>query len=914
MEVKMELKKTLNMPKGTFEMRGNLNIKEPEYIKYFTSINLYEKLLEKNRGNKPFYLHDGPPYANNDIHAGHALNRVVKDIYNRYKNLKSYYVEFTPGWDTHGLPIENAVTKSGKDRRKMSVVDFRKCCNDFALKQVERQKAQMQRLGVIGDWENPYLTLRPEYEAEQIKIFADMALKGYIYRGLKPVNWSYSSESALAEAEIEYNDVESTTIYVAFKVCEDRGPIKTGDSFVIWTTTPWTIPANLAICLNPELEYGIYKCDQGRLIFLTSLADQLIEKLNLSNVCLKSVFKGKEAEYLKTRHPFYNRDSIIILGDHVTSDAGTGCVHTAPGHGMDDYKVCQKYGIEPFCPVDYQGKLTADAGERLEGMFFEDANDMVITMLKETGSLLQVENITHAYPFDWRTHKPLIFRATTQWFASLAKFKDELLEAVDKIEFKPAWGKARLHKMIESREDWCISRQRAWGVPIPIIYCEDDTPIIEKEVFDHIAEIIKEKGSSAWFELSATELLPEGYTSKHSPNGIFTKEKDIMDVWFDSGSSFRSVDMNRNRPFPADVYLEGNDQYRGWYNASLILSIATTGKLPCKKIVTHGMMVDANGQKFSKSKGNGVDPNKICNQYGADIFRLWATFIDFTQETKLSEELIKITSDSYRKIRNTMKFMLANLLDEEGVFADLNSLENLKLSVLDKMILNQLDSVLSICDKAYDNFEYSTVSSTILNFMINDLSAFYLDISKDYLYCDKKDSERRKAVQYVILNVAKKLAIVLDPILPFTMEEVNEHLPDYAQTKYSLALADYPSYNVDEKLLKEYQDFQKVLSKIKVAIENKRQDKTINSASEAMVKYAASEEEKEILKRFSEEEIAHALNVSSFSLADTTLVSHHLGTRCDRCWNYFEKTYTNENGEHLCERCKQTVEEEYEKD
>ncbi len=910
----MELKKSLNMPKGSFEMRGNLNVKEPALVEYFDKIELYKKLLEKHKGHEAFYLHDGPPYANNDIHAGHALNRIVKDIYNRYKNLKGYYVEFTPGWDTHGLPIENAVTKSGKDRRKMSVVDFRKCCEEFAHKQVERQKAQMKRLGVIADWDNPYLTLNPEFEAEQIKIFADMALKGYIYRGLKPVNWSYSSESALAEAEIEYQDVESTTIFVKFKVKEDHGVIKAGDAFVIWTTTPWTIPANLAISLNPDLEYGIYQCDQGRLIFLTSLAESLINKLNLTNVSLKSTFKGIDAEYTKTLHPFYDRESLVIVGDHVTDDAGTGCVHTAPGHGMDDYKVCLKYNIAPFCPVDNKGKLTSEAGERLDGVFFEDANNIVITMLKETGALLHEEKITHSYPFDWRTHKPLIFRATTQWFASLSEFKDKLLKAVEEVEFKPAWGKARLYKMIENRDDWCISRQRAWGVPIPIIYCEDDTPIMDKEVFDHIAEIIRQKGSSAWFELSAEELLPKGYKSKHSPNGIFTKEKDIMDVWFDSGSSFKSVDIDRNRNFPADVYLEGNDQYRGWYNSSLILSIATTSKKPFKKIVTHGMMVDANGEKFSKSKGNGVDPNKICSQYGADIFRLWTTFVDFTQETKLSEELIKITSDSYRKIRNTFKFMLANLQVEEGVFADLSKFDEKNLTIIDKMILNQLDSVLAICDKAYNNFEYSTVSSTVLNFLINDLSAFYLDISKDYLYCDEKNSQRRMACQYVMANISKKLCIVLSPILCFTMEEVNSNLPNYLKTDLSIALSDFPTYKVDDALLTRYTEFQKVLSKVKVAIEAKRQEKIINSSSEAFVTYSPEENEKDLLVGIGEEALAHALNVSGFAFGEALSVKKHSGTKCDRCWNYFDETSTNENGEHLCERCANTIKREYGED
>ena len=651
----MELKETLIMPKGTFEMRGNLPTKEPVYLKRWQEMDLYNEVLKKNEGHDAFYLHDGPPYANNDIHAGHALNKIVKDMIIRYKALKGFYTPFTPGWDTHGLPIENAVSKNGADRRKMSTVDFRNLCMKYALKEVEKQKSQMVRLGLIGDFNNPYITLKPEYEKAQIQVFASMALQGYIYRGLKPVNWSWSSESALAEAEIEYQDVEATTIYVAFKSLDEKGPIKKGDSFIIWTTTPWTIPANLAVCLNPKMEYGIYETKFGRIILATKLAGEFFKKVNIENIEPVEKFVGQDAEYINLKHPLYDRTSLVIVGDHVTDDAGTGCVHTAPGHGQDDYKVCLKYDIKPFCPVDDHGKMMEEAGPRLAGKFYEEANDIVLNMLKEVGALLYSEKIVHSYPHDWRTHKPLIFRATTQWFASLKPFKNELLKAVDEMEFKPSWGKKRLSQMIENRDDWCISRQRVWGVPIPIIYCEDGTPIVEKEVFDHIADIIGEKGSAAWFELSEKELLPEGYTNSHSPNGIYTKEKDIMDVWFDSGSSFLSVDKNRNRPFPADLYLEGNDQYRGWYNSSLILSIATTGIKPCKKIITHGMMVDANGEKFSKSKGNGVDPNKICSTYGADIFRFWVASVDFTQETRLSEDLIKICSENYRKIRNTFK-------------------------------------------------------------------------------------------------------------------------------------------------------------------------------------------------------------------------------------------------------------------
>lgn len=901
----MELKKTLIMPKGSFEMRANLPSKEPLILERLNGIDIYHELLKKNEGKKPFYLHDGPPYANNDIHAGHALNKVVKDITIRYKNLKGFYCPNVPGWDTHGLPIENAVTKAGANRRKMSAVDFRKLCEEYALKQVDKQRNQMRRLGIISDFDNPYLTLQPEYEKAQIEVFAKMALKGYIYRGLKPVNWSYSSETALAEAEIEYKDVEANTIYVTFKCLEARGPIKKGDAFVIWTTTPWTIPANLAISLNPELDYGIFECDQGRLIFLASLADDLIEKLHLTNTKLKAIFKGQKAENLKTQHPLYDRSSVVLLGDHVTADAGTGAVHTAPGHGLDDYKVCQKYGIEPFCPVDANGKMTSEAGERLAGLFYEDANDLVITMLKESGSLLHEEKLVHSYPHDWRTGKPLIFRATTQWFASLNQFKDQLLSEIEKVSFTPKWGLNRLHKMIENREDWCISRQRAWGVPIPIIYCEDGTPIIEEAVFDNIARIIGKEGSSVWFAKKARELLPEGYKNEHSPNGIFTKEKDIMDVWFDSGSSFLGVNIGRGLPFPADLYLEGNDQYRGWYNASLILSVATKGVAPFKKIVTHGMMVDANGVKFSKSLGNGVDPLKICSTYGADIFRLWAASVDFTSETKLSEELIKITSETYRKIRNTLKFMLANLYDGEE-YANLDSEPS--YSLIDKLIINQLAKVLKEVDEAYNKLDYNVAIMSILNFVINDLSAFYLDISKDILYCDKKDGVRRKAVQSAFLTITKSLAIALSPVLAFTMEEVNDHLPPSYRTPKSIALADYPELPYDKSLDTLYTLFNKLKTEVNSGLEQLRQNKEIQSFNEAEVGYALKEGEEE-LKAFGEEELARLLNVSLFRLSDTNYFKRFNGERCERCWNYFTKLEVNEHGHHLCPRCLEVTDE-----
>lgn len=903
----MELKKTLIMNKGDFEMRANLAQKEPTYVKHWSKMDLYHKMLEKNDGREAFYLHDGPPYANGDMHAGHALNKILKDMIIRYKSLKGFYTPFTPGWDTHGLPIENAVVKNGVDRKTTPIVDFRKQCAKYAFKQVDRQRKQLLRLGVIGDYENPYITLTKEYEKGQIEIFADMALKGYIYKGLKPVNWSPSSESALAEAEIEYKDVTAKTIYVRFQVTEAKGPISVGDYFVIWTTTPWTLPANLAICLNPLFTYGVFKTDKGNLIFLKSKAEELKETLGLSECELIKEFKGSEVELSKCKHPYYDKDSLIILGDYVSDDAGTGCVHIAPGHGLDDFKVCLKYGIKPYCPVDEHGYMTKDAGEELAGLFYEEANDKSIELLERNGALLKLIEITHSYPHDWRTGKPLIFRATPQWFCSLSAIKQNLLDEVEKVSYSPKWGKVRLHNMIEGREDWCISRQRAWGVPIPIIYAEDGTAILDKKVFDHIAELIGQYGSNVWYEREAKDLLPEGYTTEHSPNGLFTKEKDIMDVWFDSGSSFRSVDMAKGYPYPADLYLEGNDQYRGWYNSSLILAVATTGIAPYKSIVTHGMIVDGNGEKFSKSKGNGVDPNKICDTYGADILRLWVSTIDFQAESKLSEELIKIVSESYRKIRNTFKFMLANLFDDaEHVFDPECEYE---LSELDKMILAKLNSLMETVDKEYASYDFIGVQSAIFNFMVNDLSAFYLDLAKDVLYCDAVDSLRRKGVQKVLYEMVRKLSIALSPILPFTMEEVNDHLHKGA-TPGSIALSDYPTEKVDEVALNEYKNLVAIRNKALKLLEVARSNGLFGQNPEASLTLSLEGEQLALANKLGEEELARILQVAKVTLGENEGATKFVGERCERCWCYFDHLEEDSEGHHICERCAEVIKHE----
>lgn len=904
----MELKKTLNMPKGKFEMRGKLPAREPEYIARCEEMGLYSKMLEQTRDGKEFYLHDGPPYANGDLHAGHGMNMVLKDMIIRSKTLEGYHCDFIPGWDTHGLPIENEVTKSGVDRSKMPVSEFRSICMDYAKGQVEHQMKQAKRMGLVGHFEAPYITYQPEYEASEIHVFAKCMEKGLIYRGEKPVHWSPVSETACAQADIEYADLPAKTIFVKFPIKKPKLDLKECDCFVIWTTTPWTLPSNLAISLNPDYEYGLYSTDQGRLIFLASLADKLIEKLNLSHVQLLRLYKGRQLEGVVCQHPFYERDSIVITGKHVTDEDGTGCVHTAPGLGDDDYKVGLKYGLKPYCPVDSKGRLTEECGERLAGLFYEKANDVVIEMLQESGYLLKEEDIHHSYPMDARNHKPLIFRTAPQWFCSLDPIRDELVAEVEKVDFTPEWGKVRLLNMIKGRTDWCISRQRSWGVPIPIIYCEDGTPVTDSVVFDWIEKKVAESGSNIWYQEPAEYFIPEGYKNPHSPNGKYTKEKDIMDVWFDSGSSWLGADLKRGMPFPADLYLEGNDQYRGWYNASLILSGAVQGVAPFKSIVTNGFIVDQNGQKFSKSKKNGVYPEAICNDLGADVFRLWVASIDYTTaEIALSQDLLKNVSDEYRKIRNTFKFMLANLYDsEERMFDPLK--DKYKLSLTDLMILNRLKEVVQKVRESYAKYDFLSANNAMLNFMVNDLSSFYLDISKDPLYCDEPDSLRRKGVQYTIYQIVKQLSIMYSPILFFTSDEAYQSLP--GPKKENVALETMPEFsNWDNELSEKYQILTKVRDIANKALESARNEQVVKGSNEAELQLDLNDGSfKPLLNSLDKVELARLLSFSKVSYVEGsgTKVVLAKGDKCLRCWNFF--TDLDEfDGQPVCHRCDEAL-------
>ena len=911
----MDYKDTLLMNKTNFEMRGNLNQKEPLLVEKWKNEKLYEEMNLNRKDAKEFVLHDGPPYANGDMHCGHMLNRILKDFVVRYKNMNGFKTPFVFGWDTHGLPIENQVTKSGVNRKTTPIVEFRKKCEEYALKQVERQKEQIRRLGLVGDFDNPYLTLRKEYEAMQINAFSKMALSGLIYKGLKPVYWSPSSESALAEAEIEYADVLSHSIYVAFPVKDGKGVISNDARLVIWTTTPWTLPANLAISAHPDFIYGEYQTsNRGKLVFLKEFEEALTKELGLEDVKLLKEFKGSDIDLVVCKHPFYDRDSLVINGTHVTNDAGTGLVHTAPGHGVEDYQVCLKYpghGLEPYCPVDEKGYMMPGTGEGIEGLFYEKANDAVLKIIEENGSLLKHTTFTHSYPHDWRTGKPLIFRATSQWFCSIEPIREELLRIIHETKWYPSWGENRMVNMIKDRGDWCISRQRAWGVPIPIFYAEDGSPIIDEKVFKHIEDLFREHGSNIWYEKTAKELLPEGYTNPHSPKGEFTKEKDIMDVWFDSGSSWNGVLVDRGIKYPSDLYLEGSDQYRGWFNSSLIVSVACNHVAPYKAVTSHGWVLDEHGEQMHKSKGNGVDPVKIANVYGADILRLWTASIDYQQDVRIGENLIKQVAEQYRKIRNTLKFISWNL-------ADFDSKNQVKeFSLVDNYILAKLNRLVKICKTSFDKYDFSSATMEILNFCSTELSAFYLDISKDSLYCDEKDSLRRRQIQTVLYKVGETLLRILNPILPFTMDEFNRNLP--GERVKNVQLLDYPTYEDkdDSELFNEYEKVLSIRKDVLKALEESRNEKVIGSAQEAHVYLEVKDELLTIVNKFSKEELATLFVVSEVSLekhesskeyeVSKVYIKHHEGNFCSRCWNYSKLALIQEDGTYLCPRCQKVI-------
>ena len=899
----MDYKETLHMPNTTFEMRGNLAKKEPGILKKWQENNYYQNILAHHEGEKSFILHDGPPYANGNLHAGTAMNRVIKDFIVRSHAMSGYYTPFFPGWDTHGLPIENAIQKLGVNRKEMSSADFRKKCEEYARQQIAQQMETEKRLGQIADYDHPYISLLPGFEARQVRTFGKMASEGMIFQGLKPVYWSPFNETAVADSEIVYKDVKDATIYLAFQIADGKGVLDSDDYYVIWTTTPWTIPGNEAVSLNPDLTYAEVLTEKGKLVVLEKFVDTLLAKFNLENKGILRTFKGQELEGITYHHVVLDKECPTLVGNHVTDEDGTGVVHTAGGHGLDDYLVCAKYGLAPINTVDYQGNMNEEAGEKYKGMFFEDCSKAIIHDMNEKGCLLAVENIVHSYPHDDRLKKKVIFRAVKQWFCSIDKLKPQLLDEIDnKIKWHNSFGQKRMHNMIADRGDWCISRQRLWGVPIPIIYNEDGSPIMELEVFNHIADLFEEHGSNYWFEHDAKELLPEGYTNEKSPNGIFTKEKDIMDVWFDSGSSWNEL-IARGYDYPCDIYFEGSDQYRGWFNSSLIVSTAVNGTAPYKEVLSHGYVVDSNGEKMSKSVGNVVNPLDIINVNGADVFRLWAMTSDFKEDLKLGPSNIKQVSDQYRKIRNTFRFLLGNVNAEDfNPKKDMLSYD--ELTAVDQYILVKLNDVVKAVRQDTEEYDYVDASKVLTNFMVVELSSYYCDFTKDILYCDALDDVRRRQVQTVYWTCVDTLVKLWAPFLCYTTEEVWEHFNnDEAESVHYCHFPEVHTYANEQELKDTFTSLLDVRDAVMKALEESRSEKTIGTAQEAHAVIECTKADKELLEGTLKEDVAQWLIVSKATLkeAETSKVSilKATGDKCPRCWNYTEEA--DENG--LCPRC-----------
>ena len=897
----MDYKDTLNMPNTDFEMRGNLAQKEPGILKNWQQDNYYQSLLKHHKGQKAFILHDGPPYANGNLHAGTAMNRTIKDFIIRSHAMSGYYTPFFPGWDTHGLPIENAIQKLGVDRKALSAAEFRRKCEEYAHEQIAQQMETEKRLGQIADYEHPYITLKKEFEARQIQSFATMALNGMIFQGLKPVYWSPYNETAVADSEIVYKDVKDATIYLKFPIADGKGVLGADDNFVIWTTTPWTIPSNMAVSVHPDLEYALVKTSAGNLIVLAKFVDRLLEKFNLENLGILKTFTGKEIEGATYHHVVLDKECPCLLGTHVTDEDGTGVVHTAGGHGMDDYLVCMKNGMPPICTVDERGYMNAEAGS-YQGMFFEDCSKAIIHDMSEKGYLLQVENITHSYPHDDRLKKKVIFRAVKQWFCSIERVREKALDEINNhVKWHNSFGQKRMNNMIADRGDWCISRQRLWGVPIPIIYCEDNSPIMEKEVFDHIAELMNEYGSNVWFEREAKDLLPEGYTNEKSPNGEFRKETDIMDVWFDSGSSWNEL-IARGDGYPCDLYFEGSDQYRGWFNSSLIVSTAVNGTAPYKEVLSHGYVVDSKGEKMSKSVGNVVNPMDIINQNGADVFRLWAMSSDFKEDLKLGPSNIKQVSDQYRKIRNTFRFLLGNVNGEDfNPSTDMVAFEDLER--VDQQVLVLLNDLVADVRKDVLEYNYLSANKHLMYFMVNILSSYYCDFTKDILYVSAKDDHRRRQVQSVYWNCADALVKLWAPFLAFTAEEIWTHFSHLgANSVHYEEFPEVKEYAEAEILRDEIKRLLEVRALVTKANEEARNEKLIASSQEAKILLTLPKEEKELVEKNLGAVVAQWLIVSQVELVEgetAVKVEKASGQKCPRCWNYDE--HVDENG--LCPRC-----------
>jgi len=950
---------TVNLPQTDFQQRANAPKREPEIQQMWNDMKIYEKLAAENPG-PIFTLHDGPPYANGDLHIGHALNKILKDVINRYRILKGDKVNYVPGWDCHGLPIELKVLQSmkSKERQGLTPLDIRRKAKDFAVETVGKQRESFKRYGIWADWENPYLTLKPDYEAEQMQVFADMLKNGHIYRGRKPVHWSPSSRTALAEAELEYPEGHtSRSIYVGFPVVKPSEALTAlqGErdlSVAVWTTTPWTIPANLAVAVNGELKYSVVAHPamdaKKAYVVATGLLEEFGKKMGLQEEDKFEIlgeFSGEEIAGTTYKHPLYERESpVVIGGDYITTDSGTGLVHTAPGHGQEDYQTGLKYGLEILAPVDDAGRFTEEAGARFEGKsVLGDGNQEVITALNETGTLLKEEGYVHKYPYDWRTKKPTIFRATSQWFASIDGFRDNVLKEIEQVKWVPATGQNRIRSFCESRGDWCISRQRAWGVPIPVFY--DTTtgePLMTEETIQHIIGIVREKGTDAWFEMTEEELLPASY-AEEARDGKWRKGTDTMDVWFDSGTSWRGVANAREElAYPADLYLEGSDQHRGWFQSSLLTSVASKGQAPYKSVLTHGFVLDEKGYKMSKSLGNVVNPLEVIEggsnkkakpAYGADVLRLWASSVDFSGDVSIGDGIVKQVADSYRKLRNTVRYIIGNLhdYDEEKHAVKLED-----LPAVDRYILARLSETMKEVEQAYDKYDFANAVQALTRFCVSDLSNFYLDTAKDRLYIPELSNPRRRSCQTVLKVLLDSLTQALAPILPHLAEDLHFNLPAQQKKQGSSVFENrwtVPEFARDEATDGDIGLARLLRNDVNKVLEAARQAKTLGASSEAEVLLycgGGAEQARESLERLmksqnevdnlqylllvsgvrfvdSEEEITSAPHQSE---GDTETgvkvgVQRYVGVRCERCWNHFPETEFDVNSEFpdVCQRC-----------
>ena len=932
-EEKMDYGKTLNLPSTDFPMRASLPEREPQIQKEIFEDDLYEKILKKNEGHESFVLHDGPPYANGEIHAGHALNKILKDTIVRYKSLRGYYSPYIPGYDTHGMPTEKkAIEKLGLDRSKIPVTKFRDTCKEFTSNYKDVQTEGFKRLGVLGDWKHPYITYDPKMEARQIGVFGDMYKKGYIYKGLKPVYWCTDCETALAEAEIEYKDVTGSSIYVKFPVKDSRGKFDSKNTFiVIWTTTPWTLPGNLAISLGADFDYSIVEVAKGentnfvkentveRYIIASDLVEKVMKIAEITDYKEVQKLKGKELEGVLCKHPFLDRDSIVIMGSEDTVDVqlteGTGAVHTAPGYGKEDYLAGQKNNLGIVVTVDAKGHQTEGAGP-FAGMYYAKSNKEITKWLEENGYLLKETQISHSYPHCWRCKKPVIYRATPQWFASVDGFREEVLKAIKTVKWHPTWGEDRMTEMIKGRNDWCISRQRTWGVPLPIFYCRDcEEPYVTEESIKKIQNIFREKGSNAWYDMSEEELMPEGAKCEKCGCTHFKKETDIMDVWFDSGSTHQSVLVERGLPYPADLYLEGNDQYRGWFQSSLLTSVATNGIAPYKEVLSCGFVVDGQGRKMSKSLGNGVSPIDVCNKYGADILRLWVLSADYTMDVSLSDDILKGISDVYRKIRNTARYIIGNT-------SDYNPDEPVKyedLLEIDKWALTRLNKLVKDCIKDYDEYNFSGCYHDINQFCVVDMSSFYLDIIKDRLYTSKKDSVERKAAQTTMYIILDSLVKILAPMISFTAEEIWKAMKHTkVEAVESVMLTNYPEPNAmydNEELTEEWNKIIKLKDIVAKELENARAEKKIGNTLNAKITIYAEGEQykfiKENLELLQTVFIVSALEVEENARKDEVKlgvkVEQAPGEKCERCWMYSETVGEDKEHPTICHRCSENI-------